>query len=502
MQRTLSSRRQLLKWSLGSAGSLAILPHVAAQADGAVGASTPRSGPIGFTGFIHPSASIETAAFSIGPASLVEGLVHLEGARAHIGAATNLQDNDRLQNYTPAGGAHVPGDLEMGDGSFTAHGVTFIGRVRIGHACGTVINAVVQNARVSDASITGFLAQILGDNPGHLIEIPEASLVLFGARITSQADVAANTIPVPAPFSLFAADVDQENLLLARGYNLLYRAAARVTPFSAAEGDPRNPGSDFPTVAAAFGKLSVAPPTVDRRGTGVLPARQASLGDLGFGRFAPLMPVPTPGTPAPDNGGALQTAPPSGSAEAGARFIVPRVASPELVSDNAVVLGGCDLAAGVVVGAGSYLHGADAPTISVGAGTRIGQNTSLHELTFTSCRVGQNCRIGDRVVLHGPLEIGDNVSIGDGSVLFGPRVASGVRIGRDALVFGPLEITTDVPDRAIIVPQGSEGLVAPARRVASLSLAPHRGLSAEWRRAQDSGARCGCGAGLLLHLYA
>ncbi|WP_169221473.1 hypothetical protein [Brasilonema sp. UFV-L1] len=461
----------------------------------------PRTGPIKYTSFIHPTAKINTKKFLIGAQSLIEGFVTLEGQSALLGHASDLQDNDRLLNYANASrGLSHPGDLVIGDGSFTAHGVTFIGKVRIGDACGTVINAVVQNARIGDASITGFTAQILGEDPANLIEIPEASLVLFGARIRSQADVAANIIPVPAAFSLFASDVDQENVLLARAYNLLYRAAARLTPFSADENSPGNPGSNFPDVAQAFGKLSVAPPTVDRRGTGVIPARQASLNDLSFEVFGPLSPLPSPSTPAPDAGGL--NAPPSSSPEAGARFLAPRVASPELVDNNAIVLGGVELAEGVVVGRGSYLHGGDSPGISVGRGTRIGQNTSVHELTFTSVRIGSGVTIGNRVVLHGPLEIGNNVTVGDRAVLFGPRIAEGVTIGAGVLVFGPVEVTRDIPAGTIIVAPGNETLIAPSHRTGWGAAQPSPLMLAEWQQAREAGGGCGCGVGAMIHVSA
>ena len=58
-----------------------------------------------------------------------------------------------------------------------------------------------------------------------------------------------------------------------------------MTPFSSMDGDPRNPGDDFPNVEQAFGKLSVAPPSVYRRGTGAIPSRTAGFGDLTFERF-------------------------------------------------------------------------------------------------------------------------------------------------------------------------------------------------------------------------
>ena len=460
-----------------------------------------KKGPIGFTSFIHPTVSLGTRRFSIGAASLIDAFVQLHGNRVHVGNAVNLQDNTRLLNFSHQ--INGRGNLKLGDGTFTAHGVTFVGKVRIGEACGTGINAVVQNARVGDASFTGLMTRILGRNPQKPIQIPEASLVKFGARIHRQADVAANIMPVPAPFSMFFADVDEENLVLARGFNLLYRAAARMIPFSDNANDPRNPGDDFPSLEAGFGKLSIAPPSVYRRGTGIIPGRQASLGDLSFEQFKPLFPVPSPSSPAPDAGGLGLNAPASDSPEATARLLKPSVISPELIDANAIVLGGCQLETGVVVGPGSYILGDVAPAVFVGAGTVIGRNTSLHELTFTSCRVGSNCSIGNRVVLHGPVEIGNNVTIGDGAVLFGPRVRDGVRIGARALVFGPVEITRDIPADAIIVTPGNEFLIAPsAPQSAQYVLPKSVSMLAHWQRAQGAGGGCGCGVGSLMQMSA
>ncbi len=92
-----------------------------------------------------------------------------------------------------------------------------------------------------------------------------------------------------------------------------------------------------------------------------------------------------------DQGG--QDAPPSTSAAAGAHFIAPRVASPELI-DGAVLIGG------VKIGPGSYLHGGDSPAVSIGANTVIGSNSSVHELTFTSVTLGSmpNNQTPDQVV--------------------------------------------------------------------------------------------------------
>ena len=133
----------------------------------------------------------------------------------------------------------------------------------------------------------------------------------------------------------------------------------------------------------------------------------------------------------------------------------------------------------------------------------IGRHSSLHELTFTSCRVGEDCVIGDRVVLHGPVEVGDRVTIGDGAILFGLRVHNGVKIGARALVFGPVEVFENVPDDAIVVAPGNEFLIAPsAPSQARATLKHSHEMLSYWRRAQDHGGRCGCGVGQLINVSA
>lgn len=92
-------------------------------------------GPLGFTGVIHPTAQLGTDGFRIRAAILISAFVTLEGASAIIGSASNLQGNDRLLSFSSVGPGR--GALELGNGTFTAHGVTFVGRVRIGEACGT-----------------------------------------------------------------------------------------------------------------------------------------------------------------------------------------------------------------------------------------------------------------------------------------------------------------------------------------------------------------------------
>ena len=112
--------------------------------------------------------------------------------------------------------------------------------------------------------------------------------------------------------------------------------------------------------------------------------------------------------------------------------------------------------------------------------------------SLSSCRIGTDCIIGDRVVLHGPLEVGHRVKVGNGSVLFGPKIADGVTIGAGALVFGPVEVTQDVPDGAVIVPPGMEFLIAPTASPSRGALPISAMMMLQWLALQQAGSSdCG-----------
>ena len=116
--------------------------------------------------------------------------------------------------------------------------------------------------------------------------------------------------------------------------------------------------------------------------------------------------------------------------------------------------------------------------------------------------MGAHCVIGDRVVLHGPLEVGDRVTVGDGAVLFGPTVREGVRIGARSLVFGPVEVTDDIPADTIVVAPGNEFLIAPSATQSRVTLPQSKTMLSQWQRAQDAGGGCGCGVGHLVQMSA
>jgi carbon dioxide concentrating mechanism protein CcmM len=88
---------------------------------------------------------------------------------------------------------------------------------------------------------------------------------------------------------------------------------------------------------------------------------------------------------------------------------------------------------------------------------------TFHALKGTDLKVGNRLTAGDGSVLHGPLEVGDNLRVGERGVVFRCNVGDDVTVGEGAIIAGPvyengvpeLEIPdgTDIPDGAVITNQ-------------------------------------------------
>jgi UDP-3-O-[3-hydroxymyristoyl] glucosamine N-acyltransferase len=91
----------------------------------------------------------------------------------------------------------------------------------------------------------------------------------------------------------------------------------------------------------------------------------------------------------------------------------------------------------------------------------IAERLTFHSLKDTEIRIGNGLTTGNNVTLHGPLEVGDNLRVGDRGVVFRVRVGDDVTVGEGAIVAGPageeleLEIPdgTNIPDGAVITNQ-------------------------------------------------
>lgn len=121
------------------------------------------------------------------------------------------------------------------------------------------------------------------------------------------------------------------------------------------------------------------------------------------------------------------------------------------LAPNATVVGDVTLGEYVNIWYGAVLRGDNGPIV-VGSGTNIQDNAVLHD----PVTLGRNCTVGHGAIVHG-CTIGDNCLIGMGAVVLnGAVLEEGCIVGAGAVVTGKIK-----------APAGSVLLGNPARIVKS-----------------------------------
>ncbi|GAA6620746.1 carbonate dehydratase [Scytonema sp. NUACC26] len=107
-----------------------------------------------------------------------------------------------------------------------------------------------------------------------------------------------------------------------------------------------------------------------------------------------------------------------------------------------------------MVGRRTSIRADEGSPIIIGENANIEDRVTFHALKGTSIRIGDNLHTEDNIVFHGPLEVGNNLTIGDDTVLFRSQVGNNVTIGSGAIVVDvTLRDGVQVPDRALITTQ-------------------------------------------------
>ena len=118
------------------------------------------------------------------------------------------------------------------------------------------------------------------------------------------------------------------------------------------------------------------------------------------------------------------------------------------------IVGDVRLGGNSVVGRRTSIRADEGAPIVIGSNAKIEDHVTLHALKGTSIRIGNQLNTDDNVVFHGPLEVGNNLTIEDDAVLFHSQVGNNVTIGMNAIVVGvTLRDNVKVPERAIITTQ-------------------------------------------------
>ena len=91
--------------------------------------------------------------------------------------------------------------------------------------------------------------------------------------------------------------------------------------------------------------------------------------------------------------------------------------------------------------------------IVIGPGASIDDRVTFHAIKGSDVQAGKFLVVDDDAVLHGPLEVGDRVFLGERAVVFRARLGDDVRIGEGATVVGPKGTADDIleiPDDTLI----------------------------------------------------
>lgn len=138
----------------------------------------------------------------------------------------------------------------------------------------------------------------------------------------------------------------------------------------------------------------------------------------------------------------------------------PQVGEGVELREFACVVGDVRLGSGSRVSQRTAIRADEGAPIVIGANADLGNRVTFHALQGTDIRIGNGLTAQDDAVLHGPLAMGDNVSVKEWAVVFRVNVEDSVVIGAAALVVGParedgeamLTIPADtvIPDEAVI----------------------------------------------------
>jgi carbonic anhydrase/acetyltransferase-like protein (isoleucine patch superfamily) len=92
--------------------------------------------------------------------------------------------------------------------------------------------------------------------------------------------------------------------------------------------------------------------------------------------------------------------------------------------------------------------------IVIGRRASIDDRVTFHALKDTEFQIGDDLTVADDVVLHGPLEMGDGVSVEDDAVVFRVAAEDGVEIGEGAIIAGPAP-EGEGDDLPLRIPEGT-----------------------------------------------
>jgi carbon dioxide concentrating mechanism protein CcmM len=106
------------------------------------------------------------------------------------------------------------------------------------------------------------------------------------------------------------------------------------------------------------------------------------------------------------------------------------------------------------VGRRTAIRADEGHPVVIGPGASIDDRVTFHAVKGSEIQIGEFLVVDDDAVLHGPLEIGNRVFVGENAVVFRAQLADDVRVGEGAIVVGPEapggEIALEIPEGTLI----------------------------------------------------
>jgi len=119
------------------------------------------------------------------------------------------------------------------------------------------------------------------------------------------------------------------------------------------------------------------------------------------------------------------------------------------VIGNSRVIGHVTIGKNVFIEDGTSVRGDEGIPLIIGDNSKIGKNNTFHSLNGKEIIIGNNFKLGSESIIHGPLNIGSDVSVGNRAIVFKSTIGNNVVIGDNAVVVG-----VKVPD-GMVIPSGS-----------------------------------------------
>lgn len=117
--------------------------------------------------------------------------------------------------------------------------------------------------------------------------------------------------------------------------------------------------------------------------------------------------------------------------------IKPQIGDNAELDEFVRIVGDVRLAGNSSVGRRTAIRADEGSPIVIGPGASIDDRVTFHAAKGTDVRVGEFLVVDDDAVLHGPLEVGNRVFVGEHAVVFRARLGDDVRIGEGAVIVGP-----------------------------------------------------------------